>query len=456
MGKKGEPVCIDDEIPFDIPDSWEWCCMNQYLDVRDGTHDTPKYVTQGVPLVTSKNLNNGKIDFSTAKFISEEDHQQISQRSQVDDNDILFAMIGTIGNPVKVSKDRNFSIKNVGLFKPFVDETNMNYVFYYLLFVQNKMRKNASGAVQSFVSLTVLRNYYIPIPPLEEQKRIVDKFEKFLPLLEEYNINEKGLTKLNTEFPKKLKKSILQEAIQGKLVSQDSDDEPASILLEKIREEKERLIKEKKIKRNKNESYIFKENNHFYEKVDRKGEPVCIDDELPFDIPDSWEWGTLGNILSVMGGKRVPKGYKLLDEPTPYIYIRVTNMKNGTIEKSNLKYIDENVHEQIKNYTIGKDDLYITVAGTIGNVGSVPEFFDGMNLTENANKLTNIFIDKEFLKYILSSNYIQNQLIDKTTKVAQPKLAIKRILSTKIAIPPLNEQKRIVNKLKVIFKELKV
>ena len=193
--------------------------------------------------------------------------------------------------------------------------------------------------------------------------------------------------------------------------------------------------------------FIFRKNGHFYEKIGKKGEPVCIDDEIPFDIPETWEWCTLGNIISVKGGKRVPKGYKLLDEPTPYIYIRVTNMKNGTIEKNNIKYIDSKVHEQIKNYTIGKDDLYITVAGTIGKVGVVPDYFDGMNLTENANKLTDISINKSFLKYALMSDYIQSQLLDKTTQVAQPKLAIKRIISTKIAIPPLNEQKRIVNKI---------
>ena len=155
--------------------------------------------------------------------------------------------------------------------------------------------------------------------------------------------------------------------------------------------------------------FIFRKNGHFYEKIGKKGEPVCIDEEIPFDIPDNWEWCTLGNILSVKGGKRVPKGYKLLDEPTPYIYIRVTNMKNGTIEKNNIKYIDNAVHEQIKNYTIGKDDLYITVAGTIGKVGIVPDYFDGMNLTENANKLTDIQIDKNFLKYALSSNILPQQ-----------------------------------------------
>ena len=246
-----------------------------------------------------------------------------------------------------------------------------------------------------------------------------------------------------------LKNSILQMAMEGKLVPQDPNDEPASVLLERIREEKEQLIKEKKIKRNNKESFIFRKNNHFYEKVG-KNNPICVDGEL-FDIPYNWEWCTLSNILSVKGGKRVPKGYKLLDDPTPYIYIRVKKKKNGTIIKENLKYIDEEIHEEIKDYTIGKDDLYITVAGTIGDVGIVPDFFDGMNLTENANKLTDISINKEFLRLILMSDFVQTQLTKRTTKVAQPKLAIKRILSTKIPLPPLNEQKMIVNKLKELL-----
>lgn len=248
-----------------------------------------------------------------------------------------------------------------------------------------------------------------------------------------------------------LKNSILQLAVEGKLVPQDPNDESAAVFLNNIKKEKEQLIKAKKIKRNNKESFIYKEDGHYYEKIGKNGESVCIDDKLPFDIPDNWVWCTLGNILSVKGGKRVPKGYKLLDEPTPYIYIRVTNMKNGTIEKSNIKYIDNEVHDQIKNYTISKDDLYITVAGTIGKVGLVPEYFDGMNLTENANKLTDISIDKYFLKYVLMSDFVQSQLIDKTTQVAQPKLAIKRILLVKIPLPPLNEQKRIVSKIEEIL-----
>lgn len=245
-----------------------------------------------------------------------------------------------------------------------------------------------------------------------------------------------------------LKNSILQLAVQGKLVPQDPNDEPASALIERIRAEKEKLIKEKKIKPDKNPSYIFRGSDNLpYEKVG-KNEPVCIADEVPFDIPDSWEWVRLGSVLNVKGGKRLPKEHNLIDIPTNHIYIRVTDMKNHTISSEKLKYITEDTFQLIKNYIINKDDLYLTIAGTIGNVGMVPDKFDGMNLTENAVKLTDIKINKYYLLHIICSNYIQNQFVDKTNKVAQPKLAIERILTTLFPLPPLSEQQRIVDKLK--------
>jgi type I restriction enzyme S subunit len=179
------PEITEDEIPFDIPDSWKWVRMAEVIDVRDGTHDTPKYVTNGVPLVTSKNLVYGRIDFESTKLISHQDAEMINMRSAVNDNDILFAMIGTIGNPVLVKKDREFAIKNMALFKAINKQLfNMNYLLLFLSKEQHEMKKKASGGVQSFVSLKFLRNYLIPLPPLAEQKRIVQKLDKILPLCE--------------------------------------------------------------------------------------------------------------------------------------------------------------------------------------------------------------------------------------------------------------------------------
>ncbi|QXE19316.1 restriction endonuclease subunit S [Clostridium sp. 001] len=229
------------------------------------------------------------------------------------------------------------------------------------------------------------------------------------------------------EKVKKLRNLILQLAVKGKLVEQDENDEPASVLLERIKEEKEKLIKEGKIKKS-------------------KPLPEISEDEKPYELPEGWEWIRLGKIITLKGGKRVPKGYELKTEPTKHIYIRITDMKDGTIKDYNLRYIDDNVYEKIKNYIITKDDLYITIAGTIGEVGIVPEKFHNMNLTENAARIIPYNVDKIWLKNFLSSSTVKEMLLDKVNQMAQPKLALKRIQDTIIPIPPLNEQKRIVEK----------
>ena len=251
---------------------------------------------------------------------------------------------------------------------------------------------------------------------------------------------------------KQLKNSILQWAIQGKLVPQDPNDEPASVLLEKIRQEKERLIKEKKIKRDKNASIIYRgEDNSYYEKILATGEVKCIDEEIPFEIPNGWEWCRLGNVSSVYGGKRIPAGRKLSTSDTGHKYIRVSDMKNSSVLLDNIQYVSEDIYQLIKAYTISKDDLYITVAGTIGSVGEIPEELDNANLTENADKIVFTIIDKRFLMYALQSELVQSQIKECTTKVGQPKLAIMRIQGFLIALPPLNEQKRIVGAIEVVM-----
>ena len=182
--KRGsDEVCIDEEIPFEIPTGWNWSRLGTCLDVRDGTHDTPRYVAEGVPLVTSKNLSNGKINFTTAKLISREDSQVINQRSKVESGDIMYAMIGSIGNPVLYQGNDEFSIKNMALFKRVSNGMDMEYVYWFLVLVQEDMKKAASGGVQSFVSLGYLRNYLIPVPPIAEQKRICSTIGQIIPLL---------------------------------------------------------------------------------------------------------------------------------------------------------------------------------------------------------------------------------------------------------------------------------
>ena len=183
--KKEKPLAeiSEDEIPFDIPESLKWVRLSDIIDVRDGTHDSPKYVPMGIPLVTSKNLSNGTIDYGNVKYITQEDADKINARSMVDDDDILFAMIGSIGNPVLVKKDREFCIKNMALFKKHANtDISMRYMYWFFFFIQYKLKKEASGGVQSFISLSRFREYLVPLPPFAEQKRIVAKIEEMLPL----------------------------------------------------------------------------------------------------------------------------------------------------------------------------------------------------------------------------------------------------------------------------------
>jgi len=230
---------------------------------------------------------------------------------------------------------------------------------------------------------------------------------------------------------KQIRQTILDLAIRGELVPQDPTDEPASVLLERIRAEKEQLIKHKKLKRDKKDN-----------------EPI---DEAPFELPEGWEWCRLGEICEIKGGKRLPKNSSFSDTPTNHIYIRVADMKNSTVLLEDLKYIDDEVFEKIKNYLISKEDLYLTIAGTIGEVGIIPNDLDGMNLTENAAKLTEIKISRLFLMYCLSSNFCRQQFFSGFHQVAQPKLSLETANKTQLPLPPLAEQHCIVKKIEQLL-----
>ena len=184
-----------------------------------------------------------------------------------------------------------------------------------------------------------------------------------------------------------------------------------------------------------------------YEKF-ADGTVKCIEDEIPFELPEGWSWTRIGNIAIVKGGKRVPKGMTFSAEPTQHAYVRVTDMKNHTVNLSELKYIDETVFAEIKNYTISKNDLYITIAGTIGAVGEFPDELDGMNLTENAVKVSAIALNKTFLCLMMQTEYVQKQFKHKTYQVAMPKLGLERILTTLIPICNLSTQGKICEAVK--------
>lgn len=221
---------------------WKELPLKDVCDVRDGTHDSPKYISKGYPLVTSKNLKNGEITSDNLKYISKIDYDKINERSKVNIGDVLFAMIGTIGNPVVIREMPNFAIKNVALFKK--SEIILPLFLKYFLEttkVQSIMTKEAKGSTQKFVPLGYLRTFPISLPTLPEQERIVEEIEKgFVKADKMSEIVEKSI-----KFAEQLKQSVLKRAFEGKLVPQDPNDEPASVLLERIKSEKQQNEKAK-------------------------------------------------------------------------------------------------------------------------------------------------------------------------------------------------------------------
>ena len=295
--------CIDDEIPFEIPQSWCWCRFSAiYRLLTDGTHNTPKYTESGVPFISVKDMSSGKLSFSNTKFISEEEHKILSARCCPEYGDLLISKVGTTGIPLIIDTDKEFSIfVSLALIKFFPNHIDSKYLIHLINspLVQEQVKRDTRGVGNKNWVLTAISNTLLAIPPLVEQKRIVSKIEEIMPIADKYEKSQETLDRLNTEIYDKLKKSVLQEAIQGKLVPQNPNDEPASVLLERIKEEKAKLFKEGKLKKKDLvNSVIFKgEDNKYFEKIGK--DVVCVDNEIPFDIPDSWMWVRIKDIFQI-------------------------------------------------------------------------------------------------------------------------------------------------------------
>ncbi|MCM1144418.1 MAG: restriction endonuclease subunit S [Blautia sp.] len=411
----------DEEIPFEIPDNWRWVRLQSFLDVRDGTHDSPKYVENGIPFVTSKNLNNGKIDFSDIKYITKEDADIFNARSKVDKNDILMAMIGSIGKPVLVDIEEEFAIKNMALFKSVPKSNiNMNYVLFLLEYAESIMKTQSTGGVQKFVSLTYLREFMSPLPPIEEQQRIVDKINEIMPKIDEYEKIEKELETLKREFPTDMKDALLQAAMQGKLTEQLDSDSSVDELLTSIKTEKEKLITQKKIKKEEPLPEIEKE-------------------EIPFDIPENWRWVRLGNIIKLTSGQDLqPDKYSENNIGIPYL-TGASNFQEGNL--------------LINRYTSSETsiayngDLLVTCKGTIGEMA-----FMNIEKAHIARQIMGIsklgHINLKYIKLCLE-NFILK--LKANARSIIPGIDRKVILNLPIPLPPIEEQQRIVERLDTLL-----
>lgn len=445
----GEVKCIDEEIPFEIPQGWEWERWgNIALSIQYG-YNAPALERGDIKMVRISDIHDNVVQWENVPFCNIEACD--IDTYLLKENDILFARTGgTVGKSFLVQ-----SVPEPAIYAGYLIRTRYSQELcpqYLKVFMESQLyweqlKSGTIATAQPNCNGKTLGRMLLPIPPKAEQSRLVQKLTSLTPMFQRYAKAQQDLDNLNESIDDKLKKSILQEAIQGKLVPQIAEEGTAGELLEQIKQEKLHLVKKGKLKKSALvDSVIYKsDDNKYFEKIDKIEKDIT--DEIPFEIPVEWNWCRLGCIASIKGGKRIPVGEKLTTENTGHVYIRVADMKQNSVTDNDIHYVSEAIFQKIKAYTISSDDLYITVAGTIGNVGEIPSTFNNANLTENANKIVFKFISKKFLMYCLLSDFVQSQIKSCTTKVGQPKLAIIRIENLLIPLPPLKEQYRIVAKI---------
>ena len=436
--KIGDEVrSLADEVPFDIPDSWEWVRLGNIGETNIGLTYKPSDVTSdGVPVLRSNNIQNGQIDYSELLYVS----CAVPERAYAHKGDILICARN--GSRALVGKSAIVDADGMA-FGAFMAIYRSSCNPYIQLFINSYLfRGQLEGATTTTINQVtqeMLKRQLCPLPPIQEQLRIVQKYTELQPLIAAYSNAYDKAQILSTAFPEALKKSILQEAVQGKLVPQDPSDEPAEALLERIRAEKQRLIKEGKIKKDKHESFIFRRDNSHYEK--RGSEEVCIDDELPFDIPSTWMWSRLSSIVTVLGDGI--HGTPVYSSNGTTAFINGNNLQDGkiVIKPDTKRVTDEEASKHKRCLT--KDTVLLSINGTIGNVA----FYDGEHviLGKSAcyfNLLSGV--SKEYVRLVLETDYFAKYAVSVATGTTIKNVPLAGMRNLLVPIPPTAEQAEIV------------
>ncbi|MEG4202693.1 restriction endonuclease subunit S [Microcoleus sp. Pol7_A1] len=423
---------------FDLPESWSWTIASEVCaSVRDGTHDTPKYVEKGIPLITSKNLREGELDFSTAKFISLEDHQQISIRSGVEDGDVLFAMIGTVGNPVLVKADKEFSIKNVGLFKKNDSVIDSRYLKFWLSsFTLDKLIEKQSllkGTTQKFVPLGNLRNLPTPLPPLNEQRRIVAKIEALKARSQRVKEELEAIAPLLDQF----RQSVLAAAFCGDLTAdwreKNPDVEPASRLLQKILKAHELAGGHKR---------------------GNAAPPTDGVHNLTSEtFPQTWEIAELKDICEP--GRPITYGILKpgFDVQDGVPYIRVADFPNDQLNPESIRKTSSEIDAQYARSRLKTGDLLLSIRGTVGRLCKIPTLLNGANITQDSARLSiqsNVSSDYVFL--FIKAQSTQQRMQKAIKGVAVRGINIGDVRAIQIPLPPYLEQQELVRRVEALLK----
>ena len=414
--------CIDDELPFVIPESWEWVRLESIFVIEMGQSPAGNTVSRNC---TGTEFHQGKVFFGE-KYIKASDQYTTSPTKLAPENSVLLCVRAPVGK-VNIT-DRELCIgRGLCAIIPLAGMPLL-FAYYLLATYENIFVKQATGTTFVAITAETVKKQLIPIPPLAEQRRIVDRLESLLPLVEAYGKAEAELSQLDAQFPDMLKKSILQDAVQGKLVPQNPNDEPASVLLERIRAEKQRLIKEGKIKKDKHESVIFRRDNSHYEKLD--GVERCIDGEIPFEIPENWCWCKIGTVFTLQAGKNI-QAAEIHENPFPDSYPCYGG--NG-----------------IRGYV-----------ASLNRTGDYPIIGRQGALCGNINRATGEFYATEHAVCVETYSQISVawaclfltalNLNQYATTTAQPGLAVANINEVYIPLPPLAEQHRIVQRIEELL-----
>ena len=424
--KIGDEVrSLADEVPFDIPDSWEWVRLgniSSYAETKQKVN-----ATSADPSIWGLDLE----DIEKGGRLLE--HKTVGERKAVGDKtvftkgDILYSKLRPYLLKILVAPDDGICTPEIVPFRVY-GGIDPNYIVNYLKspYVDNLINSITYGVKMPRVGTETMTSLLVPVPPLEEQQRIVEKIDEVASAVSAYDVAYQKTETLNSAFPEALKKSILQEAVQGKLVPQDPSDEPAAALLGRIRSEKQRLIKEGKIKKDKHESVIFRRDNSHYEKLD--GVERCIDDELPFEIPDSWAWVRLGTILSVSSGDSLT-GAQMNSAGSIPVY--GGNGIAGTHDKWNVCH---------RTLVIGRVGYY---CGATHITESFAWVTDNAFITHFNEEL----LQMKWLKFLI--DYLEPR--KRASSTAQPVISGKLLYPMLVPLPPLAEQHRIVQRIEELL-----
>ena len=463
----GKVVCIDDEIPYSLPLGWTWCRLNELGTYRKGPFGSSLTKSMFVPksehsIKVYEQKNAIQKDYRLGEYYISKDKFAEMQSFVTKPSDIIVSCAGTIGETYLLPEEAPIGIINQALMR--VELYNLDIADYwqlffaYILLIENEM-KGAGSAIKNIPPFEYLKAILVPIPPLQEQKRLIEKYNELAKLICQYTQQKAALDLLNDNLYQSIKKSILQEAIQGKLVPQNPNDEPASVLLEKIRAEKEKLVKEGKLKKKDLvESTIFRgDDNKYFEKKGK--DTVCIDEGIPFEIPDTWAWVRLDDICEYIQRGKSPNYSPI--KKYPVIAQKCNQWSGFSIEKAQF-IVPETISSYGEERKLQDRDLLWNSTG-LGTLGRMAIYYSKLNPYELAVADSHVtvirplkkYVSSEYLYTYFSSNTVQSVIEDKSDgSTKQKELATNTVKAYLVPLPPYEEQKRIVNRIDEVLVHL--